>query len=30
MDAKIAITAFGKTEYTKVKSGVGVEETFWG
>lgn len=30
VDAKIAVTAFGKTEYTKVKNEVGVEETFWG
>lgn len=30
VDAKIGVTAFGKTEYTKVKSNVGVEETFWG
>ena len=27
---KIAVTAFGKTEHTKVKNSIGVEETFWG
>lgn len=30
IDVKIGITAFGKTEHTKVKNSVGVEETFWG
>ena len=30
IDVKIAITAFGNTEHTKVKNSIGVEETFWG
>jgi hypothetical protein len=30
IDVKVGITAFGNTEYTKVKKKIGVEETFWG
>jgi hypothetical protein len=30
IDVRMAITAFGRTEFTKVKDKIGVEETFWG
>lgn len=30
IDALISVKAFGKTEYTKTKKGVGFEEVLWG